>query len=75
MESLIYLSEHRVIILPLRRQGGNLLSSKQHREMLVCRAGRWLSCRNTTVPNLNNVLMPELHKEQPEEEVLGVSMK
>ena len=38
MESLICLSEHSIIVLQSRTQGGNLFSSKQHRETEVCRA-------------------------------------
>lgn len=38
VESLICLSEHSIIVLQSRTQGGNLFSSKQHRQTEVCRA-------------------------------------
>lgn len=65
LESLLYLSAHRVIVLQSRRQCGNLLSSKRGRRQRAAAPGQWLSCRNTTVPNVNNVPMPALCEWQP----------
>lgn len=74
-ESLICLSEHRIIVLQWRRQRGNLLSSKQDGETEACRAWAVASYRNITFPDISQGLMPAFCKGQPGKDVFGVSIQ